>query len=196
MWLAQSGGAPEKLCFAARLGDPCQPVSTPELALPILRLISLKPELIRWQNGGFSVEGLLYLPPGAGPAKVPLIVDVHGGPMGAFEDRDDPFAAFLVGHGWAVLRPNPRGSSNYGVKFAAANKNDLGGGDYQDIMAGVDAVLAKYPLDANRMALMGYSYGGEMAGFVEGKTDRFKAIVSGAPVIDQFSRKAGTEGGC
>jgi dipeptidyl aminopeptidase/acylaminoacyl peptidase len=99
-----------------------------------------------------------------------------------------------VGQGWAVLRPNPRGSSNYGVKFAAANKNDLGGGDYQDVMAGVDAVLAKYPLDPARMALIGYSYGGEMAGFVEGKTDRFKAIVSGAPVIDQFS-EYGTEGG-
>jgi hypothetical protein len=80
------------------------------------------------------------------------------------------------------------------TKFGAANKNDLGGGDYQDVMAGVDAVLAKYPLDPNRMALMGYSYGGEMAGFVEGKTDRFKAIISGAPVIDQFS-EYGTEGG-
>jgi dipeptidyl aminopeptidase/acylaminoacyl peptidase len=93
-----------------------------------------------------------------------------------------------------VLRPNPRGSSNYGVKFAAANKNDLGGGDYQDVMSGVDYVLAHYPVDATRMALMGYSYGGEMAGFVEGKTDRFKAIVSGAPVIDQFS-EYGTESG-
>ena len=61
-------------------------------------------------------------------------------------------------------------------------------------MAGVDAVLAKYPLDPARMALIGYSYGGEMAAFVEGKTDRFKAIVSGAPVIDQFS-EYGTEGG-
>jgi dipeptidyl aminopeptidase/acylaminoacyl peptidase len=99
-----------------------------------------------------------------------------------------------VGHGWAVLRPNPRGSSNYGVKFAAANKNDLGGGDYRDVMAGVDAVLAKYPLDPSKMALMGYSYGGEMAAFVEGKTDRFKAIISGAPVIDQFS-EYGTERG-
>jgi dipeptidyl aminopeptidase/acylaminoacyl peptidase len=94
----------------------------------------------------------------------------------------------------AVLRPNPRGSSNYGAKFAAANKNDLGGGDYQDVMAGVDYVLAHYPIDSTRMALMGYSYGGEMAGFVEGKTDRFKAIISGAPVIDQFS-EYGTEGG-
>jgi hypothetical protein len=90
------------------------------------------------------------------------------------------------------LRPNPRGSANYGVTVAAANKNDLGGGDYQDIMAGVDAALARFPLDPQRMALIGYSYGGEMAGFVEGKTDRFKAIVSGAPVIDQFS-EYGTE---
>jgi dipeptidyl aminopeptidase/acylaminoacyl peptidase len=120
-------------------------------------------------------------------------MDIHGGPHGAWEDRNDLFAAFMVGHGWAVLRPNPRGSSSYGTKFSAANKNDLGGGDYRDVMAGVDAALAKYPLDPNRMALMGYSYGGEMAGFVEGKTDRFKAIISGAPVIDQNS-EYGTEG--
>jgi dipeptidyl aminopeptidase/acylaminoacyl peptidase len=100
----------------------------------------------------------------------------------------------LAGHGWAVLRPNPRGSSGYGAKFAAANKNDLGGGDFRDIMAGVDAVLKQFPIDPDKLALMGYSYGGEMAGFAEGKTDRFKAIISGAPVIDQFS-EYGTEGG-
>ncbi len=192
VWLADSGGQPSALCFAAKLGDPCQKVNTPELIYANLRMV--KPELIQWQSGGLTVEGLLYMPPGAGGAKVPLIVDVHGGPHGAWEDRNDPFAAFMVGHGWAVLRPNPRGSSNYSVKFSAANKNDLGGGDYKDVMAGVDFVLSKYPLDPNRMALMGYSYGGEMAGFVEGKTDRFKAIISGAPVIDQFS-EYGTEGG-
>jgi dipeptidyl aminopeptidase/acylaminoacyl peptidase len=152
------------------------------------------PELVKWKSDAFTVEGLLYLPPDRGSSKVPLVVDVHGGPFGAFEDRNDAFVAFLVGHGWAVLRCNPRGSSNYGTQFAAANKNDLGGGDYRDIMAGVDAVLAAYPLDPARMALMGYSYGGEMAGFVEGKTDRFKAIISGAPVIDQFS-EYGTERG-
>jgi dipeptidyl aminopeptidase/acylaminoacyl peptidase len=194
VWLADGGGAEEKLCFAEKLGDACKALNTPELALANLRWV--KPELVRWpaKSGGFTIEGLLYLPPDAGTSKVPLIVDVHGGPFGAWEDRNDALAAFLVGHGWAVLRPNPRGSSNYGVKFAAANKNDLGGGDYEDVMAGVDFVLGKYPLDANRMALMGYSYGGEMAGFVEGKTDRFRAIISGAPVIDQFS-EYGTEGG-
>jgi dipeptidyl aminopeptidase/acylaminoacyl peptidase len=192
VWLAESGGQPVKLCFAEHLGDACTGLAIPELAPANLR--SVEPELIHWTSGHFTIEGLLYLPPAAGSAKVPLIVDVHGGPFGAWENRHDWFADFLVGQGWAVLRPNPRGSSNYGVKFAAANKNDLGGGDYQDVMAGVDAALTKYPLDPTRMALIGYSYGGEMAGFVEGKTDRFKAIVSGAPVIDQFS-EYGTEGG-
>lgn len=192
VWLAESGGQPTKLCIAQKLGQACTALPIPELAPAKIR--SIEPELVKWNNGDFTVEGLLYLPPQAKSGKVPLVVDVHGGPFGAFENRNDPFAAFLVGHGWAVFRPNPRGSSNYGVKFAAANKNDLGGGDYQDIMTGVDFVLAKYPLDATKMALMGYSYGGEMAGFVEGKTNRFKAIISGAPVIDQFS-EYGTEGG-
>ncbi|HTX74843.1 MAG TPA: prolyl oligopeptidase family serine peptidase [Terracidiphilus sp.] len=192
VWTAESGADPEKLCYAGHLGDKCAALPMPELAPNGLKAV--EPELVKWTSGPFTVEGLLYLPPQAKNGKVPLIVDVHGGPAGAFENRYDPFAAFLLGHGWAILRPNPRGSSNYGVKFEAANKNDLGGGDYRDIMAGVDYVLAHYPLDSAKMALMGYSYGGEMAGFVEGKTDRFKAIVSAAPVIDQFS-EYGTEGG-
>ena len=192
LWLADSGGNPVKLCFASSLGAPCTALAIPELAPTGLR--STEPELVSWKSGKFTIEGLLYLPPQAQSGKVPLIVDVHGGPFGAFENRHDPYADFFLGHGWAVLRPNPRGSSNYGVAFGAANKNDLGGGDYQDIMAGVDFVLSKYPIDSAKMALMGYSYGGEMAGFVEGKTDRFKAIISGAPVIDQFS-EYGTERG-
>jgi dipeptidyl aminopeptidase/acylaminoacyl peptidase len=192
VWIGDSGGEPEKLCYSPHLGDACTTLQTPELEPAHLR--STKPELVRWQNGGFTIEGLLYMPEHAEGAKVPLVVDVHGGPFGAWEDRHDVFVDFLVGHGWAILHPNPRGSSNYGVKFAAANKNDLGGGDYQDVMAGVDAVLAKYPIDPNHTALIGYSYGGEMAAFVEGKTDRFKAIVSCAPVIDQFS-EYGTERG-
>jgi len=190
VWLAESGGQPVKLCYAQHLGDACAQMNTPELAPTGLR--SVEPELIHWKSGDFTIEGLLYMPPDLGAVKAPLIVDVHGGPFGAYENRNDAFVNFLLGHGWAVLRPNPRGSSNYGVKFAAANKNDLGGGDYQDVMAGVDYVLAKYPLDPAKTALMGYSYGGEMAAFVEGKTDRFKAVISAAPVIDQFS-EYGTE---
>jgi dipeptidyl aminopeptidase/acylaminoacyl peptidase len=192
VWLADSGGHPMQLCYAGKLGDPCITLPTPELGPTNLRTV--EPQIVHWKSGPFTIEGLLYLPPDSGSTKVPLVVDVHGGPFGAWEDRNDPFADFLIGQGWAILRPNPRGSSNYGVKFAAANKNDLGGGDYQDVISGADYVLAHYPIDPARLALMGYSYGGEMAGFVEGKTDRFKAIISGAPVIDQFS-EYGTEGG-
>jgi dipeptidyl aminopeptidase/acylaminoacyl peptidase len=148
---------------------------------------------ISWQSENLTIEGLLYLPPEASEHKVPLIVEVHGGPLGAFLDGYTPFINFLAGHSWAVLRTNPRGSTNYGPAFAAANKNDLGGGDYRDIMAGLDFVLKTEPIDAGKLALEGYSYGGEMAGFVEGKTSRFKAIISGAPVIDQYS-EYGTEG--
>jgi dipeptidyl aminopeptidase/acylaminoacyl peptidase len=192
VWLASSSDHPESLCYAATLGGECKTLPTPELTAQHFR--SVKSQLVTWKNDGLTIEGLLYLPPEASKKKVPLIVDVHGGPLGAWEDRYEEWTGFLVGHGWAILRPNPRGSSAYGTKFAAANKNDLGGGDFRDIMAGVDAVLSQFPIDKDKLALMGYSYGGEMAGFAEGKTDRFKAIISGAPVIDQFS-EYGTERG-
>jgi dipeptidyl aminopeptidase/acylaminoacyl peptidase len=192
VWLASGSDHPESLCYAATVGGECKTLPTPELTTQHFR--SVKSQLVTWQSDGFTIEGLLYLPPDAAKKKVPLIVDVHGGPLGAWEDRYEEWTGFLVGHGWAILRPNPRGSSAYGVKFAAANKNDLGGGDFRDIMTGVDAVLKNYPIDSNKLALMGYSYGGEMAGFAEGKTDRFKAIISGAPVINQFS-EYGTERG-
>ena len=149
---------------------------------------------VTWKRAGFTIEGLLYLPPQAASGKVPLVVNVHGGPRGQFTDTYSPLTNLLVGKGWAVLITNPRGSTGYGVEFEAANKDDMGNGDYLDIMAGVDEVVRTSSVDPDRMALIGYSYGGEMAGFVEGKTTRFKAIVSGAPVIDQFS-EYGTESG-
>jgi dipeptidyl aminopeptidase/acylaminoacyl peptidase len=151
-------------------------------------------KLVTWKRGGFTIEGLLYLPPQASSGKVPLVVNVHGGPRGQFTDTYSPLTNLLVGQGWAVLITNPRGSTGYGVEFEAANKDDMGNGDYLDIIAGVDEVIRVAPVDADKMALIGYSYGGEMAGFVEGKTNRFKAIISGAPVIDQFS-EYGTESG-
>ncbi len=152
-------------------------------------------KLVTWQNEGLTIEGMLYLPPNIAPGtKVPLVMSIHGGPAGRFQDDYSAAIQLLVAEGWAVMQPNIRGSTGYGAKFLGANKNDLGGADYRDVMAGVDAMIRDYPIDSNRMALIGYSYGGEMAGFVVGKTDRFKAIVSGAPVINQFS-EYGTERG-
>ncbi|HTW45391.1 MAG TPA: S9 family peptidase [Acidobacteriaceae bacterium] len=191
LFLGSGGGSPEALLYTPDLKTAPTPVKIPPLGPAQMR--SLAGKKVQWKNDRLTIEGRLYLPPQATTQKVPLIVEVHGGPLGAYSDGYEPWIDFLLGRGWAVLRTNPRGSTGYGASFAAANKNDLGGGDYRDIMAGVDEVLKTEPLDGDRMALMGYSYGGEMAAFVEGKTTRFKAIVSGAPVIDQHS-EYGTEG--
>jgi dipeptidyl aminopeptidase/acylaminoacyl peptidase len=190
VWLGSSSTQPPTLYYAEKPGHSAKALNAPSL-MPA-HWPQVDSQVVSWKNEGQSIEGLLYLPPQASSQKVPLIVDVHGGPTGAFEDAYYPLIEFLVGRGWAVLRTNPRGSTGYGAAFAAANKNDLGGADYRDIMVGVDTVIARYPIDPAKLALMGYSYGGEMAGFVEVKTDRFKAIISGAPVIDQNS-EYGTE---
>jgi dipeptidyl aminopeptidase/acylaminoacyl peptidase len=190
VWLGQGSTQPLALYYAHGLGEVGAKLNVPSL-MPAT-WPSAVTHSVQWNNEGLTLEGILYLPASLPAARIPLIVDVHGGPTGAFNDIYDPLTAYLLGQGWAVLHTNPRGSTGYGAAFAAANKDDLGGADYRDIMAGVDTVIAHYPIDANKLALMGYSYGGEMAAFVEGKTDRFKAIVSGAPVIDQHS-EYGTE---
>jgi len=190
VYLASTSTQPDVLYYIASLNTAARPLSTPPL-IPE-NLLSVASQLVRWNNEGRQIEGLLTLPPSAKSQRVPLVLLIHGGPTGAWQDNHSAFVDFLVGRGWAVLRPNPRGSTGRGAGFAAANKNDLGGGDYRDIMAGLDAVLKQYSADPDRLALFGYSYGGEMAGFAEGKTTRFKAIISGAPVIDQFS-EYGTE---
>ena len=192
VWLGASSTQPPTLFYAEKLGHSAKALNAPTL-MPA-RWPEVSSQVVSWKNEGQSVEGLLYLPPQAASRKVPLVVDVHGGPTGAFEDGYYPLIQFLIGQGWAVFRTNPRGSTGYGAAFAAANKNDLGGADYRDIMTGVDTVIARYPIDSAKLGLIGYSYGGEMAGFVEGKTDRFKAIIGGAPVIDQNS-EYGTESG-
>ena len=192
VFLGSSGGVAPELMYSAKLGETPKVLATPALAP--LGVKSAAAKRVEWKNEKLTIEGLLYLPPEAATKKVPLIVEVHGGPLGAYVDSYSVFTDYLLAQGWAVLRTNPRGSTGRGAEFAAANKNDLGGADYRDIMAGVDYVLKTEPVDGDKMALIGYSYGGEMAAFVETKTQRFKAIVSAAPVIDQNS-EYGTEKG-
>ena len=192
VWIGGGSDTPDKLWFADKLGQ--SPKALPLPSVVPDNWMTTPAKVVHWKSEGFEIEGLLTLPPQAAHQKVPLILMVHGGPTGVWQDNFYALNDFFLAQGWATLRPNPRGSIGYGAAFAAANKNDLGGGDYRDLMAGVDYVLANYPLDTNKLGYYGYSYGGEMAGFVEGRTDRFKAIVSGAPVIDQFS-EYGTEDG-
>jgi dipeptidyl aminopeptidase/acylaminoacyl peptidase len=151
-----------------------------------------KTEIIKWKGpDGKEIEGLLTYPINYQPGqKVPFILNVHGGPAGVFQQTcvaanqgSYPIAA-MAENGFAVLRPNPRGSSGYGTDFRTANRADWGGKDFLDLMAGVDYVIKMGVADENKMGVMGWSYGGFMSSWIVGHTNRFKAASIGAPVVD------------
>jgi dipeptidyl aminopeptidase/acylaminoacyl peptidase len=150
-------------------------------------------EVFTWKStDGLDIEGILLKPVNFDPAKkYPLMVVVHGGPTGAhvnaFRVSYGDGGQFWAGQGWAVLYPNPRGSTNYGEKFMRANIPDWGGGDYRDIMAGVDAVIKRGIADPDKLALQGWSYGGYMTCWIVSQTDRFKAAMMGAGLSDLSS---------
>jgi dipeptidyl aminopeptidase/acylaminoacyl peptidase len=148
-----------------------------------------KTESLTWKSDNFHVQGWLMLPKNYDPAKkYPLIVVVHGGPAAAVLGRwgggGGISATAFSALGYFVLQPNPRGSYGQGEEFTQANRKDFGYGDLRDILAGVDAVLAKYPVDPNRVGLTGWSYGGFMSMFAVTQTQRFKAAVAGAGIAD------------
>ena len=153
-----------------------------------------KTEVIKWKSkDGREIEGLLTYPNNyVAGSKVPLILNVHGGPAGVFNQSYIggrgvyPIATF-ASKGYAILRPNPRGSSGYGTEFRRANMKDWGGMDYEDLMTGVDHVVAMGVADPNRLGVMGWSYGGYMTSTIVTKTKRFKAASAGAPVTNLMS---------
>ncbi|MGO9438837.1 MAG: prolyl oligopeptidase family serine peptidase [Terracidiphilus sp.] len=147
---------------------------------------------LSWKDESFHVQGWLMLPKDYDPAKkYPLIVEVHGGPAAAVVAQWGPrggiSAQAFSAMGYFVLEPNPRGSFGQGEEFTEANRKDFGHGDLRDILAGVDAVVAKYPVDPQRVGLTGWSYGGFMTMFAVTQTDRFKAAVAGAGISDWLS---------
>ena len=114
-------------------------------------------------------------------------MDIHGGPHGAFYDAFNPVQQVLATAGYLVLAVNPRGSSTYGVDFVKAVLRDWGGEDYLDIMRAVDEACARPYVDADRLGVTGYSYGGYMAAWIIGHDSRFGAAVVGAPCTDLAS---------
>jgi dipeptidyl aminopeptidase/acylaminoacyl peptidase len=151
-----------------------------------------KSESLSWKSDSFDVQGWLMLPKDYDPAKkYPLIVEVHGGPASAVIPRwgggGGLNATGFSALGYFVLQPNPRGSFGQGEEFTQANRKDFGYGDLRDILAGVDAVEAKYSVDPGRVGLTGWSYGGFMTMFAVTQTQRFKAAVAGAGISDWLS---------
>ncbi len=149
---------------------------------------------VGWINEGYDVQGWLVGPRDIDPAKkYPMIVQVHGGPAAAATPRFVPSDAAastmrdLTANGYFVFLPNPRGSFGQGAAFGSANKRDFGGGDWRDILAGVDQVLKEAPVDGERLGLFGHSYGGYMTMWGVTHSQRFKAAVAGAGIANWIS---------
>ena len=155
----------------------------------------VKAQSIAWTNEGFDVQGWLVGPRSVEAGrKYPMVVQVHGGPASAVTPRyvsagesGNSLVRELVAKGYYVFFPNPRGSYGQGLAFSSANRRDFGGGDWRDILAGVDAAIAQAPVDGSRLGLMGHSYGGFMTMWGVTHSQRFKAAVASAGIANWIS---------
>jgi dipeptidyl aminopeptidase/acylaminoacyl peptidase len=147
---------------------------------------------ITWKStDGLPVEGMLWLPADFKPGtKLPLVLSIHGGPAGVWTTAFRGINHVYTSLGWAVLEPNVRGSSSYGDALLRGNMTDIGGGDYHDLMSGVDKLVADGIADPERLAVRGWSYGGILGGWTITQTNRFKAASLGAMVSDWSSEYA------
>jgi dipeptidyl aminopeptidase/acylaminoacyl peptidase len=146
-------------------------------------------EAIAWSGAdGWEIEGVLTYPLDYQPGtRYPMVLQVHGGPHGRFSATFNNNAQIWAARGYAVLQPNPRGSSGRTLEFSNANVGDWGGRDFVDIMNGVDHVIALGVADPDRLAIMGGSYGGFMTFWAITQTDRFKAAIGHAGISDWYS---------
>ena len=174
-----------------------------------VRLTDLNPQLdgitfaemepIEWQaSDGTTVHGWLLLPPGADVARpLPLIAEIHGGPStqrgNSFHGTWHDWAQVFTARGYAVFVPNARGSTGRGGAFTGANRFDFGGGDFDDILSGIDMLIERGVADANRLAICGWSFGGFMTAWAITHTDRFKAAIAGAAPTNWVSKIGTTD---
>ena len=144
---------------------------------------SLKAVNVTWKFEGFDEQGWLLLPLNAS-GKMPMVTIVHGGPAAAAQPyfSGPGLQSSMLERGWAVFRPNPRGSFGQGERYTLANVRDFGHGDLRDILAGIDAAERVAAIDEQRLGLTGGSYGGFMTMWAVTQTNRFKAAVAAAGI--------------
>jgi dipeptidyl aminopeptidase/acylaminoacyl peptidase len=156
-------------------------------------------ETVRWKStDGTMVEGVLVKPVGYQAGKrYPLIVQIHGGPaaasMNTFSGNYGTYTHIFAGNGYAVLLPNYRGSTNYGEKFRMQIAGDYFRQGYDDIITGVDHLIARGLVDPDKLGMMGWSAGGHWSNWTLTHTNRFKAISSGAGAMNWISMYAQTD---
>ena len=140
---------------------------------------------LHWQSDGATIQGWLLYPLRFDPGRrYPLVTVVHGGPSSASTAGwPSRWTATLPSQGYFVFLPNPRGSYGFGEAFVQGNVKDFGGGDLRDILSGIDEVLRTAPVDAKRLGITGWSYGGYMTMWAVTQTPRFAAAVAGAGIV-------------
>jgi len=187
-YVAETGDVPCAVfgCLAAHPAGEAQLSHANDELLAEIELAPVK-SLTYTGADGWPIEGFLMLPPGAGPGPLPTVLFIHGGPHGVYGETFQFQCQAHTAAGFAVLFTNPRGSQNYGQDFAKACVDDWGGKDYEDIMAGVDHLIAAGIADADRLGITGWSYGGYMTTWTITQTNRFKAAVAGAIIYNRHS---------
>ena len=145
-----------------------------------------------WYNSSVDdnkIQGWIVYPPNFDASKkYPLLVENHGGPISNYGDRFSPEIQLYAAAGYVVFYPNPRGSTSYGEKFGNLLYHNYPGEDYNDVMDGVDAVIAKGTIDTNELYVTGGSAGGIMTAWMIGKNNRFKAAAVVKPVMNWISK--------
>lgn len=146
-------------------------------------------EVVKWKSrDGMEIEGVLTKPADYDAAKkYPLLLNPHGGPTGASLMSFNGTLHTLAANGYLILQPNFRGSTGRGEKFAQANKNTWGKGDYDDCITGVEALVERGLADKDRLGAFGWSYGGYMTFWILTQTDMFKAVSPGAGLTNIYS---------
>ena len=148
-------------------------------------------EEIWWDSSfdGRAVQGWIVKPPDFDPGRrYPLILEIHGGPISNYGDRFSAEMQLLAAAGYVVLYANPRGSTSYGAEFGDLLYRNYPGNDYDDLMSGVDAVIARGYVDEDNLFVTGGSAGGIMTAWIVGKTDRFRAAAAQKPVVNWISK--------
>lgn len=147
-------------------------------------------EELWWESShdGRRIQGWIVKPPDFDPGRMyPLILEIHGGPFANYGNRFAAELQLYAAAGYVVLYTNPRGSTSYGEEFGNLIHHAYPGNDYDDLMSGVDAVLARGYVDESQLFVTGGSGGGVLSSWIVGKTDRFRAAVVQKPVINWYS---------
>ena len=184
--------------YQADLAAP-QPVKLTDAGAQLAAFATSRREVVQWKSkDGTQIEGVLFKPADFDAnRKYPLLVVIHGGPTGVDTPAIGPDRYYPIEHfiakGALVLKPNYRGSAGYGEKFRSLNVRNLGVGDYDDVISGVDSLIAKGFVDSRKVGSMGWSQGGYISAFITASSDRFAAVSVGAGISDWMTYYVNTD---